>query len=153
MSLAHHPVSRIHHGGKDMVEGLWGSWSHHRRKQRTMDVYAQLLSPFYSVQKPSPWHVSTHSEGGSTHLNEPNLETPPGIKQEPCHLEDIQNASCHQHSAPSKQSHSVLPVKDTFGESRAKIEEAATASWFHRQSVGLRRSDTYVRLLRRPCWH
>lgn len=60
-----------------------------------------------------------------------NVENPPGIKQGPRHLEDIK-----MHPVTNIQHRQSNPIvsfleKGTFGESGAKIEEAATASWFH----------------------
>lgn len=66
-----------------MVEKAWqqafeaaGHMAPNVRKQRRRLSALSKLSPFYATQKPSPWNGIIHTEGGHSHINDPNLKNP-----------------------------------------------------------------------------
>lgn len=70
----------VHGNGESMASGAWGDPSHRiclilgSRDRQTLVL--SPLSPFHSVQNPSPWDRATHIQGVSSHLNQPELATP-----------------------------------------------------------------------------
>lgn len=66
----------IHHGGEGLVSGCEAAGHIASRQEQRDECQHSALSLPSTVQNPSPENGVIHIQGGSSHLNEPSLETP-----------------------------------------------------------------------------